>query len=194
MLLDFNSVFIVYAFIEPSHMSEAIMLMELAWKEMPESILKNAWNRLLNWDDSEYEPEDDLPLSQLLTVNQEFENAAQNTQVLLSQILPTCPVTIEEISEWNDDIQVENLSDEENEEESSNESMEEDVLEQVGYDEAIASVNKLIGWCNTNQSAKHITNLLGLRADIVAKHLKTPMVQKRVTDFFTRRDVPNAEN
>lgn len=84
---------------------DAILLMHPAWTEMPQSVLKNAWNRIFNWDDGEYDDEDDLPLSELFDTGNVFEAIVQETQQLLSEVAPTCTITSQEVIEWNDDIE-----------------------------------------------------------------------------------------
>lgn len=41
-----------------------IILLQQAWKELSQELLKNSWLKLLNWDSGNYDSDDDLPLAQ----------------------------------------------------------------------------------------------------------------------------------
>lgn len=166
-------------------LSDAILLLDLAWKDLPESVLKNSWFRLMHWDDNEYDDADNLPLAELFQSNNTFEEVVNETQQLLLNIAPTCNLTSEEVNEWNEYVADE--TDCEMDSEDENEAMDDTVgqIISVPYDEAIKSVNQLMKWCQGHeQGAKHMSNLLNLRTDIVTKHLATPQIQKQVTDYF----------
>lgn len=170
-------------------LSDAILLLDLAWKDLPESILQNSWFRLLNWDDNQYDEDDDLPLTELFPPDITYQALVNETQQLLSNIAPTCNLTLDDINDWND--YVEHETDDEAETENENESFDgaDDEITSIPFDEAIRSANSLIKWCQANQQgAKHMANLLDLRSDIVTKHLKTAQIQKRLTDYFQPRD------
>lgn len=52
-------------------------MLELAWKELPQSVLKSAWSRILNWDDA-------------------------HCQLILT-IAPNSNLNRDECEEWNED-------------------------------------------------------------------------------------------
>lgn len=160
---------------------DAILLLELAWKELPQSVLKNAWSRIFNWDDDQFDAEDDVPIAQLLASDSEYQSLADETYQLLLSIAPNSGLNRNDCDEWNDDQLVEGEIETE-----SDESEIEREVESIAYHDAINSVNTLIKWCeeNNQQGTKHLTGLLALRSDIVTKHFAQPKIQKRVTDFF----------
>lgn len=181
-----NETVSIHDLLKQHTLSDAIFLLDQAWKELPESILQKSWARLLNWDDYQYEEEDDLPLSELFPSYDMYEAIVNETQQLLSSLAPTCILNAEEVNEWNDYVAEDTDTDDEMGSENDSESMSDNgKIQSVTYNEAITSVNQLIKWCEKNdQGAKHMSNLVNLRTDIVTKHLAVPQIQKHVTDYF----------
>lgn len=162
---------------------DAILLLDLAWKELPQSVLKNAWSRILNWDDDQYDAEDDVPIAQLMASDNEYQSLADETHQLLLSIAPNSDLNRDDCDEWNDDQLVEGDIETESDDDESEIEPE---VESISYHDAITSVNTLIKWCegNNQQGNKHMAGLLALRFDIVAKHFSQTKIQKHVTDYF----------
>lgn len=162
---------------------DAILLMKSAWDDLPTSIIEKSWSKLLNWDDNEYDEEDNIPLSELMSSHNIYRSEIEQTQQLLSKLCTDCSMTVEEIEIWN--------ADSFDETEAESESSEEDEVvpenEHVLHTDAIHAVNKLIKWSenNTDLTDKHMFNLLQLRSDIVKKQLLKPPKQTKLTSFFS---------
>ena len=54
-------------------LNDAILFLKSAWDVLPRSILQNAWSKLLNCDYVEYDDEDNLPLSVLMSLSNAHE-------------------------------------------------------------------------------------------------------------------------
>lgn len=165
---------------------DAILLLKQAWNEVPQSVLKNAWSKILNWDDGEFE-EEDFPLSHLISSADVYESVIEETRILLSK-LGDSNVSTDEIENWNADVideNVEDVEDMECDEDGSN-SGSVCVVPSVPYSDAINAVNTLIRWSeqNVEYSSKHIANLIDLRTDIVKEKCSNPQKQCKLTEFF----------
>lgn len=186
-----NETVAIHDMLKKHSLSDAIILLDLAWKELPADILEKSWDRLFKWDDKDYDDDDDIPLSELFPLDNFYREIVNETQQLLSSIAPSANVTAEEINEWNDyvaiemDDEIESGNDDETLDESDNQNI------SIPYDEALKSVNKLMSWCQVHtRSSQHMSNLLDLRADIVRTHLAAEQIQKQVTDYFKPQEKP----
>lgn len=181
----------VHELLQTHTIRDAILFLNQAWNEVPESVLKKAWSKILNWDDSEFDEEDDLPLSTVISSVDVYESVLEETALLLSK-LGDSNVPIDEIEDWNADVIDENTEDVEEMEcdEDDLNSGSDYVHPRVPYADATNAVNTLIKYCeqNVEHSNKHIANLIDLRTDIVKKQCLKPRKQCSLTDFFR----PNA--
>lgn len=178
-------------------LKNAVLLLKAAWDVLPASIIEKSWKKILNWDDNEYDDEDNIPLAELATQTEieneiEIDNDAYNAEIaetlqLLSKLTPDCVLSIDEIENWNADA-----FDETDVEESDAESEDNEAAtgnrDHVSNTDAINAANMLIKWSeqNADVSAKHMSNLLQLRADIVKKQILKPPKQTTLTTFFTK--------
>lgn len=163
---------------------DAIMMLKNAWDELPQTVLQNAWKRIKNWDDGEYEAEDDLPLSELAASHEIYSSSINELQSLLLRIGLNTDLTSGEIEEWNEDL-IENEEEFpgiEDEDESDVEFVVEN--EKVQYTEAIQCVNTLIKWCENNNDTDEMSTLLNLRAKIVRNYLTKPKTQTNLNSYF----------
>lgn len=163
---------------------DAIMMLKNAWDELPQTVLLNAWKRIKNWDDGEYEAEDDLPLSELAASHEIYSSSINELQSLLLRIGLNTDLTSGEIEEWNEDL-IENEEEFpgiEDEDESDVEFVVEN--EKVQYTEAIQCVNTLIKWCESNNDTDEMSTLLNLRAKIVRNYLTKPKTQTNLNSYF----------
>lgn len=164
----------------------AILLLKAAWDEMPQSVLKNAWSKILNWDEKEYEDEDNIPVSMLLP-NPVYDELIIETRQLLSQIAVDTTISTEEIETWNADI----INDEADcvISSGSDDECEHQVDPPIPYGEALNAVNTLIKWATNDMQyeSKHMSSLLTLRTDIVKKHFTKPQKQTKLNDFFAKK-------
>lgn len=163
---------------------DAILMLKNAWDDLPSTVLQNAWKRIKNWDDGEYEAEDDIPLSELAASHEIYGVILDEVQSLLSKIGLNANLTLNEIEEWNDD----SIEDEEELIEIGDD-VESDVelseqAEKVQYTEAIQSVNTLIKWCESNNNTDEMSDLLNLRAKIVQNYFTKPKTQSSLTSYF----------
>lgn len=160
---------------------KAISLLRTVWDELSQSVLQNAWKKIKNWDESEYNSEDDTPLSKLNSSVDVYNAAAQEVQSLLAKLKLNTDLSLEEIGEWNAD-----KMDEENAlsgvEESDIEIAEQ--IPTVSYSEAIESVNKLIKWCDYHNDTNQMSYLFELRTKIVKTFLSKPKKQTSLTNYF----------
>lgn len=168
---------------------DAILLLKLAWDELPQSVLQKSWSKLLNWDDEEYDGEDDVPLTELFSSTDIYSDTIQETQHLLARLAIDCEVSTDEIEEWNADEVDENAMDTDMEDEvSAEDDVNEDIQNPaVRYTDALNAVNTLIKWNehHKNLTNKHMSNLLELRSDIVKNHLANEPKQTVLTNFFS---------
>lgn len=169
---------------------DAILLLKLAWDELPQSVLQKSWSKLLNWDDEEYDGEDDVPLSELISSTDIYSETIQETQQLLAKLAIDCEFSTDDVEEWNADEVDENamdtdMDDESNEEDDVNEHIQNPA---VRYTDALNAVNTLIKWGEHHEdsSNKHISNLLELRSDIVKNHFANKPKQTVLTNFFSK--------
>lgn len=167
---------------------DAILLLSLAWNELPQSVLIKSWSKILNWDDSQWDEEDDIPLSELFPSANVYRIGIQETKQLLSKLAVDCNLSTDEIEEWNaDKVDFEDVEDLECDEAASDS---EAVCQHppVLYSDALNAVNTLIKWTeyNTEYSNKHFANLVNLRADIVKKQFDKQTKQSVLTDFFSK--------
>lgn len=163
---------------------DAIVMLKRAWDELPQTVLQNAWKRIQNWDDKEYEMEDDIPLAELAASHAIYGASIKEVHSLLLKIGSSADLTFNDIEEWNDDF-IENdeeFPEIEDDDESDVEAVKE--TEKVQYTEAIQSVNTLIKWCENNNETGELANLLNFRAKIVQKHFSKPKTQASVTSYF----------
>lgn len=147
---------------------ETILLLQSAWENLSQNALVKSWAKIKNWDDSEYETEDNVALSELFSPNEEYDTAIEELRNLLSDLGSNTTLTLDDIEKWNEDLVEE---DEEKFESIETESVSdiETIQEgaKISYPEAIDSVNTLIKWCENNSCAngtKIWSNLLNLRA------------------------------
>lgn len=176
-------------FLNGHNVREAILILKLVWDELPQSVLEKSWSKILNWDENEFDDEDDVPLSEIR--DSYYNNIIRETSNLLSTIAPNAGLNLEEIEEWNEDISQEDSSDVEPESEDSgcDEPKDDEIKNTVSYSTAIASVNNLINWCTQDNvfSAKHLSNLMSIRTDIVNGHVKATQIQTKLTNFFQKQ-------
>lgn len=118
-------------------------------------------------DEHLYEEEDNIPLSNLFALDDEYQNIINHTDQLLTNIASNDNITSEEITEWNIDAGIDELEDDEDSIEEEEIVCEKDSISVPSYDEAIKYVNGLIQWSNANKTPKHFENLLLLRENIV---------------------------
>lgn len=182
-------------YLKKHQISDAIVLLKQAWDELPQNVIEKSWHKIMNWDASQFDEEDDLPLSDLRQSNAEYIAAAQQTQILLSKIAPNDNINAEEIEAWNDDVYEEDSNDMELE--SDDEDAEYDAtmnarepMPKISYSTAIDGVNNLIKWCEESPlySAKHMSNLLSVRSDIVQANLNKTRKQSSITDYMKKTD------
>lgn len=69
----------IHDLLKQQSIRDAILLPELAWRELPQSVLKNAWSRILNWDDNQYDAEDEVPIAQLMAFDNEYQSLVDET-------------------------------------------------------------------------------------------------------------------
>ncbi|XP_054729099.1 jerky protein homolog-like [Anastrepha obliqua] len=168
----------------------AIMLLKQAWYDVPERVIKKSWSKLNNWDSDQYESDDDdVPLAQLLQKDQDCNGALQAAQALLTEIEPTNNISIPEIEIWNNDVLDDDPAHDLNSDDESSGSSEFDdreVLPVFSTSTAIESVNNLIKWCTYSESfsAKHTSNLLALRNEIVIAETNKRKKQTAITDYM----------
>lgn len=165
---------------------DAILMLDSAWTETSQNVLKSAWSRISNWDDDQYDAEDELPISELIASGGEYRALAHELHQHLLAIAPDSDLTQEECDEWNDNDDRTDVDTGTGDESDESDIEIEPEIESVPYNDAINSVNRLIKWCekNSQEGTKHLTGLLNLRSDIVAKHLLQPKIQKRLDDYF----------
>lgn len=82
---------------------DAIVYLQSSWDELPQRVLVNAFKKIKNWDETNYEREDDLPLSQLFPSNRAYNKIINEAQTLLEKISGEILVDLQEIEEWNED-------------------------------------------------------------------------------------------
>ncbi|XP_053949472.1 jerky protein homolog-like [Anastrepha ludens] len=171
---------------------DAILMLKSAWNDLPQTVLEKAWNQILNWDDDQFDKEDDLPLSELLS-NLDYEREIEDTRQLLLKLGVGTSLSTDEIEGWNADMIDEgDLNDIDIEEMESDEDIADGEAvcsnQPIPYLDAISAVNTLIKWNEQNVECtnKHMANLFELRSDIVKKQLSKPQKQCILTDYFTR--------
>lgn len=166
----------------------AILLLKLAWDEVPQSVMKKSWSKLSDWDSNQYDSDDDVPIAQLMQIGQNCNQVIQRTQALLEEIAPNDCIGIEDIDRWNDDMFDYGSAHVVSSDGESSDSSEDDVVEVVSNTTAIESVNNLIKWCKNSElfSSKHTLNLLALRNDI--SNVKKPKKQTNITDYMSNQD------
>ncbi|XP_053964250.1 jerky protein homolog-like [Anastrepha ludens] len=151
---------------------------------------KKSWSKLNNWDSDQYESDDDnVPLAQLLQRDQDCNGALQAAQALLTEIEPTNNISIPEIEIWINDVLDDDPAHDLNSDDESSGSSEFDdreVLPVVSTSTAIESVNNLIKWCTYSESfsAKHTSNLLALRNEIVIAEPNKRKKQTAIIDYM----------
>lgn len=158
---------------------DAIVMFKMAWDELPQTVLQNAWKRLKNWDDKDYDIEDDIPLAELVASHEIYGDSINEIQSLVSKSLNS-NLTLDDIEEWNEDLL-------ENEEESDDDESDIEIVqknEKVQYAEAIQSVNTLIKWCENNNETSEMSHLLNFRTKIVQKFCAKPKTQASLTTYF----------
>lgn len=161
--------------------------MKSAWDVLPTSIIEKSWSKILNWDDGEFDEEDNVPLAELAQQIEidAYRNEIEETLQLLSKLTPNAVLSIDEIENWNADAFDETDVDESDNEEDDNAVQ---IPVSVSYTDAINAANVLIKWSeqNADLTAKHMSNLLQLRSDIVKKQILKPPKQTKLTTFFTQ--------
>ncbi|XP_039968784.1 jerky protein homolog-like [Bactrocera tryoni] len=63
---------------------KAIIFLKQAWVKIAQTVMRNSWSKLLNWDSDQYDSDDDVPLAQLLNKNEDCNEALQINQNLLA--------------------------------------------------------------------------------------------------------------
>lgn len=176
----------VHEALKKQSIREAILFLKSAWDELSERVIEQSWTKILNWDDKEYDEDDNMPLSELASSTEYYDNAIQETEQLLSKLAADRTLSVEEIENWNADNVDENEKDSDSENVSDDETTTDTAP--VSYNEAITAVNTLIKWNerNTEYADRHMANLLHLRSDIVKKQMLKPPKQVAITDYFTR--------
>lgn len=179
----------VHDALQKHDLKNTILLLKSAWDALPSSIIEKSWAKILNWDDGEFDEEDNIPLAQLAnqTETDAYHDEIEEALQLLKKLTPNCVLSIDEIENWNADV-----FDETDVEEIDSNS--EDDNGAVGnsipvlYTDAINAANMLIKWSeqNADLTAKHMSNLLQLRADIVMKQILKPPKQTKLTTFSTQ--------
>lgn len=178
---------------------DAIVLWKKAWDDVPDSILKTSFKKMIAYDDDDYDEEDLVPLSE------RYSKLVQESQTYLHQLNPNVDFTVDEIEQWNGDHVSQNeaekmiesdYTDEDDEDESENEHEDIDdcviVQPKTQHSDALNYVNGLLKWCdeNNDHSAKYVCTLLDLRTEIVnaAKTVnEQPKKQTVLSDFFSKR-------
>lgn len=175
----------IHDLLKQHNIRDAILMLDLAWKDLSQQILKTSWSRISNWDEDQYDDEDNVPLAELFGSNSDYGELTRETHQLLLNIAPNSDFTVDDCEEWN----IDRLDSDDEDDGSVDESDgTETTTETVPYSDAISSVNTLIKWCEENQQkgTKYLTNLLALRSDIVQRHFSQPKIQKCVTDYFPK--------
>lgn len=177
----------VHELLQKHDLRQSFLLLKLAWDECPQSVLQKAWQKLLTWDDHQYDDEDDIPLSVLFPKDPVYNRIFEDTQQLLATLATNCNLSVEEITAWNADELDDNDTDT-----GTNEDMDyiSEASEFVPYHDALCAVNTLIKWneYNTDFTDKHISQLLELRSDIVKSHTGKKLHQNKVTDYFAAQN------
>lgn len=175
----------VHDMLKNHSLRDAILLLKLAWDELPQSVLQKSWSKLLNWDDEEYDDEDNVPLLELLPSTEIYNDTIQETQHLLSKLAIDCTLSTDEIEDWNEDKLDENAMDTDTDGESDIEIIQN---HDVPYSDALNAVNTLIKWSENhkNLTNKHMSNLLELRSDVVKNHLDRSSKQSLLTNYFSK--------
>lgn len=165
-------------------LKDAIILLNEAWKNLPESIIANAWKPLFNWKDNDFDEEDLLPLIQLR--DQSFAEIVEEAQMILNEI--GGELTTEEIMNWNNDlVDPDTLIDAV---EGSSDDDVEDVemtTPKILHSDALQSVGKLLKWCEENgQNTTVISSLINVRTQIVEAMMKKQTKQLTITECFNK--------
>lgn len=176
----------VHDALQSHDLKNAILLLKSAWDILPINIIEKSWSKILSWDDSEFDEEDNTPLAELAhqTETDAYRDEMEETLQLLSKLTPNCVLSIEEIENWNadafDETDVDQTDSEEDDGAVGN-------SVSVSYTDAINAANVLIKWSeqNADLTAKHMSNLLQLRSDVVKKQTLKPPKQTKLTTFFT---------
>lgn len=108
---------------------DAIILLNQAWDELPQRVLKNSWSKLINWDSDQYDSDDDIPIAHLMQKNDDCDEVIQINQTLLQEIDSNNSISADEIEKWNEDM-FENLSGHEHSSDDENsDSSDKDIVE-----------------------------------------------------------------
>lgn len=174
---------------------DAILFLKLAWDELPQNVLKNSWKKIFEWDENQFDEMDNVPLSQIVSSLNVYNETLDETHLLLSKLSNESPLSNEDIETWNGDIV--DLSDNESSDESDEPASDDEASNQsireksvVPFDEAINAVSILMKWTEINKeySNKHMSGLIDLRLDIVKNHISKPCKQQQITEYFSAKD------
>lgn len=175
---------------------DAILLLKLAWEELPQSVLQKSWKKIFEWDEGQFDEVDNIPLSELISSASEYDAALQETHRLLSKLSNECALSNEDIETWNDDFVDGDECDSDDESNSDDEDSGENNRENhpVNFSEALNAVNTLIKWAENNKqySSKHMSGLIELRSDISKNHFNKPCKQQSITEYFAAKNPAGA--
>ena len=170
----------VHDALQNSDLKNTVLLLKSTWNVLPISIIEKSWSKLLNWDDREFDKEDNIPLANLEQQNEieTYRNNIEETVQLLSKLTANSVLSMDEIENWNS-----NLFDETDVDESDSEA-DNNVVQNsaaISYSDAINAANMLIKCSeqNADLTAKHMSNLLQIRSDIVKKQILKPPKQTK---------------
>lgn len=166
---------------------DAILILNEIWNDLSQSVLKNAWKKLMQWDDNQYDKEDLIPLNQLIP-EPEYDVSLMEVRVLLQRLAPNSIVDISDIEDWNNDSindEYMAIDDSSSDEEENASSISDDI---VPNSDALNHVNGLLKWCsqNSTEGGSHVAGLTKLRMNITELLLKKSIKQTSINDFFKK--------
>lgn len=171
---------------------DAIANFIMAWNSLEQAVIQKCWHNILlvNEDDDE-----NIPLSELriTLLNDEAYNVSKTVTNLLQHIEPSVVCQETDIEQWNNDIEVDNIEQEEHEIDLEAEKEDDCVLLSTTEDkiistvEAINSLNTVIQWVEENETDIEYSSLLtlfDLRQKMMNIRLKKKQRQLKITSFF----------
>lgn len=169
---------------------ETTIYLKNAWNELPGSLIQNAWNKIRNWNDDDFDLEDNEPLSNYVTSVQNFEETLNEMQNLLNRIAPNCEMSLADIDLWNEDNN-DGLAEDEYDTDGDDDV--ESILEGAAAVEpkisnlaALDFINGLIKYAEQNEAfgKVHLQNLYTQRSDVMNIQAKQPLKQNKIMTYF----------